>query len=101
MTATLHKHNWRKLSDYNRFEWRCTNALSVNKTTNDYIYKDGETETGCLGTLVYWHLRKVFVFCAPGAPLTEMRERPVDMIIDQDYLDRQASFAESLRRLAA
>lgn len=96
MTATQHTHNWRRLSGYNRNEWRCTSADKASS-----ILEPDFEEHGCLGTLVYWPRRRLYVFCAPGTHIMELDQRPVAMLIDRDYLDKAASFAESLRRLAA
>lgn len=119
MTATLHKHNWRKLNGFDKTEWRCTNADKIGRLHGGLLYEDklGKLhaecsdkcqeehshfrEAGCLGALTYRGKNKGYFFCAPGMDIAETDDKPVSMIIDHEYLARLATFNESLRTLAA
>lgn len=108
MTAEIHKHHWKRFRGYGKNAWRCTTAetraeIERREPCGDDCEKNHRhyVEHGCLATAVRWGRQCPWVFSAPGAGIAQFDEVPSRMLIDDDYRERMASFAESLKLLAA
>ena len=105
MSVEQHKHVWRRFRGWGNNAWRCTSAKPKAQLehlcNDDCKYRHHFKETGCGATVVRWHKRSKYFFCAPGASMLELSQRPAMMIVNDEYLEQAASFHESLKQLAA
>lgn len=100
-----HRHRWQHFDGWGNRAWRCTSAKTVAQLKHlcegECKFKHHFDELGCGATLVKWHKRGKFFFCAPGTAMVELDHPPTTMIIDDEYLDNVALVGESLKRLSA